>query len=173
MNTNYLSKPLIFVLAEEERLPAEVYGRLEKSFWPIAYLGKAHAFNITDYYAQEFGLRLYRHIVAFSGLMNPENLAEYKWISYFIEKAFMEGSSRKYNLDFGYLDADKLVLASFKRGKNKIYLGNEIYADMLLEYAKGNFTALPWAFPDFKDGRYHKDLLVVREKLKAQLRKCS
>jgi hypothetical protein len=30
---------------------------------------------------------------------------------------------------------------------------------------------MPWAFADFQDGRYIKDLLIIREKLKSQLRK--
>ena len=69
------------------------------------------------------------------------------------------------------MDPDKLVLASFKRGPCKLYLGDGVYADLLLKYAKGRFHAMPWAFADFKDGRYGKTLLVIREKLKADMHK--
>jgi hypothetical protein len=144
---------------------------LEGSFWPVEYKGKPHLFDCTDYYAQEFGYPLYRRAVSFKALVNPALLAEYKWIACALEKEYQEGEKRRYNLDVGYLDTDKLVLASFKSGRNKVFMGRGVYADMLLEYAKGGFTPMPWAFDDFQDGRYDRDLLAIREKLKSGLHK--
>ncbi len=167
----YLAKPLILILYKEPRLPDGVYKELESQFWPIDFKGKAHPFDITNYYQPEFGSGLFRHFISFDALISPEELPKGKWKSYTMEKKQTEKQSRLYNLDFGYLDTDKLVLASFKRSVFKIYQAQKVYADMLMTYAKGNFEATHWAFADFKDNRYNEDLIVIREKLKASLRK--
>ena len=165
------AKPLVFVLSRDKRLPDDVYQDIENHYRPIEYKGQPHEFDCTGYYEKEFGPALYRHIICFRNLIDPAELVSLKWMFYEIEQEHGIHDIRKYNLDFGYLDTDKLVLASFKRGKNKLYLGREVYGDMLMEYAKGLFSPMPWAFSDFKDSRYHKDLMVIREKLKADLRK--
>jgi hypothetical protein len=103
--------------------------------------------------------------------MDPSRLASFKWIMYTLEMEYAVDAKRSYNFDIGYLDTDKLVLASFKSGRNKLYLGQGVYGDMLLMYAKGAFSPMPWAFADFKDSRYHRDLAAIRENLKAALRK--
>jgi hypothetical protein len=40
-----------------------------------------------------------------------------------------------------------------------------------LGYSQGRFTPLAGAFPDFRDGRYDKSLRVIRDKLKAAMRR--
>ena len=89
-----------------------------------------------------------------------------------LEQLFSRNGKRTCNLDAGYLDSDKLVLGSFKGASTKLYLGRGVFADMILQYAKGAFNPMPWAFENFKDGRYDKDLLAVREKYKAELKRC-
>lgn len=69
---------------------------------------------------------------------------------------------RKINLGPGYMDFDKVVLASAKYNAQKIYLSQGIYADPTLWYEKGVFTACPFAFPDFKTDLYHKIFLHIR-----------
>jgi hypothetical protein len=166
-----LVKPVLFILSPKIAIPVHVYNRIEQSFGSVEFKGKPYLFDCTDYYAKEFGQTLYRRSVCFRTLMNPSLLVEFKWVCSQIENVYRKEENRVYNLDMGYLDTDKLVLASFKSGKNKVYLNEGVYGDMLLEYAKGIFSPMPWAFEDFRDGRYVKDLLIIREKLKATLRR--
>ena len=60
------------------------------------------------------------------------------------------------------LDFFKAVLASFKEGPQKIYIGDGVYADPVLMYQDGEWIILPWTFPDFRTGLYNGDLSVIR-----------
>lgn len=159
------------VLGPAPRPPEALYQALEAAFGPIDYRGDFHPFDTTDYYAAEFGPELRRGWVSFRGLDGPEHLPARKRRAAELEGELAREGRRAWNLDIGYMDPDKLVLASFKRGPCKMYLGNGVYADLLLKYSKGRFDPLPWAFADFKDDRYTRNLLVIREKLKAELHK--
>jgi hypothetical protein len=147
------------------------YLDLEKKFGAIIFKGPMLVFDTTPYYHEEFGPQLYRGFLAFEGLMQPKSLVHNKLLAHDLEATWSHENRRVYNIDMGYLDFDKLVLASFKRGPCKLYLEDGVYADMLVKYSKGQFEAFPWAFTDFKDGRYQKSLLTIREKLKAETRK--
>ena len=74
--------------------------------------------------------------------------------------------ARRANIDIGYMDLDKVVLPSYKRGPFKLYAGNGVWLDMLLTYAKGQFHPTAWAFEDFKRNPYQHDLQLIREKFK-------
>ena len=39
---------------------------------------------------------------------------------------------------------------------------------MICRYQAGQYLALPWAFPDFKDNRYRSELLAIRKIYLAQ-----
>ena len=166
-----LCKRVLAVLAPSPTPPEALWVALESVFGPIDYKGGFLPFDTTDYYVDEFGAGLHRGFIAFRGLESPERLPEDKRAASCLETQFADGGKRLYNLDIGYMDADKLVLASFKRGPCKLYLRDGVYGDLLLKYAKGRFEPFPWAFSDFQDGRYQKSLLIIREKLKSELRK--
>jgi len=165
-----LSKRVLAVLAPGPRPPDALWADLEKAFGNIDFKGDFHAFAHTEYYRSEFGDGLHRGFISFRGLMDPSGLAPFKRETAALEAAWVRGGRRSVNLDAGYLDPDKLVLASLKRGPGKLYLRDGVYADFLLRYDNGGFEPLPWAFPDFQDGRYHKSLLAIREKMKSEMR---
>ena len=85
-----LGKPVLFALYKEERLPATVYTHLTRIFREIDYKGSAHIFANTTYYAGEFGDKLYRHVISFSGLVSPEELPTLKHLMYNIELEYSE-----------------------------------------------------------------------------------
>ena len=166
-----LCKRVLAVLAPDPAPPGALWVGLEKAFGPIEYKGPFIPFDTTEYYRDEFGPGLYRAFIGFRGLESPMVLPKDKHAASGLEGELAVDGKRVYNLDIGYMDADKLVLASFKRGPCKLYLGDGVYGDLLVRYAKGRFEPFPWAFSDFQDGRYAKSLLTIREKLKSELRK--
>ena len=166
-----LCKRILAVLAPVQRPSEALWDALEPVFGPIDFKGDFTAFENTGYYREEFGGGLHRGFISFRGLDSPERLPDLKHEAARLEAAWSKEAKRVYNLDIGYMDPDKVVLASFKRGPCKLYLRDGVYGDLLLKYAKGGFDPMPWAFPDFQDGRYHKSLLVIRDKMKSDLRK--
>ena len=164
-------KKVLALLTPEPVWEPALCGALEKIFGPIDYRGPFLPFEDGGYYAPEMGGPLHRGLASFRGLGSPEELPRWKIAARALEEALSVGGKRTRNLDLGYLDPDKLVLASFKPGPRKIYLGEGVWADMVLGYSKGGFDPIPWTFADFKSGRYNPSLGIIREKLKAEMRK--
>ncbi|MDZ7267231.1 MAG: DUF4416 family protein [candidate division KSB1 bacterium] len=157
------------LFAREELLPA-VRHELVQAFGEIDYCSPRFPFDLTAYYHAEMGSPLYRLFLSFAHLVSPQTLAGAKQRSHALEQRFAEAGRRRVNLDPGYLDTDKFVLASWKYHGYKIYLSDGVWADLTLHYEKGRFTALPWSFPDFRSGRYEPVFLRIREIYKQQLR---
>lgn len=124
--------------------------------------GGDHAFDMTDYYEPEMGAPLYRRLVAFAVLRPPTDLVDMKLQCNAVEEALAVAGQRRVNLDAGYLDHNKIVLASAKGRGQKIYLDQGIYADLVGFYHAGRYQPFDWTFPDFKDDRYHDELLTMR-----------
>lgn len=144
---------------------------VEETFGRIDHRGPRVPFDASAYYADEMGPDLRRGWLSFRGPADPAALPEWKRAARALEDRFARDGRRTCNLDVGYLDPDKLVLASFKPGPFKLYLGAGVWADMILGYSRGAFSPLPGAFPDFRDGRYDKTLGIVRDKLMAEKRR--
>ena len=143
---------------------------LEERFGRIDHRGEARPFGLTDYYEDEMGPDLHRTIVSFEPLRAATELVDAKLATAAIEERLSEGGNRRVNVDIGYLDFFKVVLASFKEGPQKIYLGSGVYADPILLYNDGAFEVLPWTFPDFRTGAYDPELAAIRRLYKAARR---
>ena len=134
----------------------------------IDYRSRSFEFDITDYYVSEMGSPIYRMFVSFDNLIHPKEIARIKVETNEIEERLSVEEKRKVNLDPGYMDYDKVVLASVKYNGQKIYLDQGIWADLTLHYEKGKFDPYPWSFPDFKQGLYDEVFLEIRQRFKVQ-----
>ncbi len=137
--------------------------RLVATFGDIDHVGPDRPFDMTDYYEAEMGASLKRRLVSFVALRSPQKLTAAKHACIEIESALAGENGRTVNLDVGYLDHNKIVLASVKAAGQKIYLSDGIYADLVARYGQGKYQPFAWTFPDFKDGRYDSELGVLRE----------
>jgi len=127
---------------------------LSRRFGEIDFSSRAMPFIHTDYYEKEFGHGLSRAFVSFKKLILPEDLAEIKTFTNKAELKFSAGASRLINIDPGYLDQAKLVLASTKDFKHRIYLKKGIFAEITLFYAEKTFQPWEWTYPDYKTPEY-------------------
>jgi len=148
----------------------EALGMLAPPFGEIDFAGEDHPFDSTDYYDSEMGTGLKRRLVSFRRLVMPDRLCAAKLDCNRIEAMLAGETGRSVNLDIGYLDHNKIVLASCKGAGQKIYLAGGIWADMVARYREGKYRPFEWTFPDFRDGRYDAELLRLRHIYLAQLR---
>ena len=133
----------------------------ESDHWP---------FDQTDYYAQEMGAGLQRCFLGFSPLISPDRLAEIKRTTNALEEqiaadCLLPDIPRPVNIDPGYLDLTKLVLATTKDRGHRIYLGAGIYAEVTLQYAHNVWQTLPWTYPDYTRPEYHAFFTQLRAQL--------
>jgi hypothetical protein len=143
-----------FIFCDQDVLQYAVE-RLQVRLGPIDVHSDIFPFTHTDYYSREMGSRLNRLFVAFQRLIRCEQLPEIKILTNGLEEnlalSSARGLKRRINIDPGYLEASKLVLASTKNFSHRIYLGRGIYGEVTLQYRANNFQPLPWTYPDYQD----------------------
>jgi hypothetical protein len=165
-------KLFVAILAQPTVDPTHTTSLLAEVFGSVDYVGPQRSFDCTQYYEDEMGSGLVRWFISFTGPHYADILPGAKRACIELERGYAvstgsdaEGGSsakRTINLDIGYLDRHKVVLASTKEAGHKIYLDNGIYADLVTRYTHKNWQPLPWCFPDFAEGRYNEELLEIR-----------
>jgi hypothetical protein len=162
-------KLIVAVLWADNEALGNAVRRMEEYWGEVDFSGLDHVFNSTDYYEPEMGSKLNRRLISFLQLTPSDHLSRAKHISNDIENTLAENNKRQVNLDVGYLDHNKIVLASFKGAGQKIYLGNSVWADFIARYRGGRYQPFDWTFPDFKDGRYDLELCKIRNIYRKQI----
>ena len=158
------------VLYSDEVLLTAALAQLEGLYGPIDYRSEPWPFEVSDYYVPEMGSPIWRIFIGFRRLMGPQDIVRIKLETNEVEAALSSEGLRKVNLDPGYLDYDKVVLASAKYNGQKVYLDHGIWADLTLRYEKGKFYPYPWSFPDFKSETYYATFLALRQTYKTAMR---
>ena len=152
----------------------ELFDTAEKAlageFGPIDLKSAPIPFNFTDYYTKEMGAPLIRGFFSFRDLITPDELSRIKiWtnrMEHEIGASYpsdvprptfrtLSPSGRSVNLDPGYLDKSKMVLATTKDYNHRIYLKDGIYVEVTLQYrTKEGFKPFPWTYPDYQTKPY-------------------
>lgn len=126
----------------------------------------------SKFYEREMGRGLLRRFVSFSVLQSPENLAEIKLQTQRIEDNYrIVAAGRRVNLDPGYIDAFKLVLASTKNAGQRIYLRSGIYGEATLLYHDAAFHGLEYSYRDYLWPESLAFFTQMRARYLTQLRK--
>lgn len=136
---------------------------LRRHFGSIDYESKPLDFDYTDYYEKEFGTELKRAFVSFKKPILPSELSEIKIATNRIESRLSSDGLRLVNIDPGYLNLSKLILASTKDFSHRIYLKHGIYAETTLLYQDGKFKSLEWTYPDYKTPDYQEIFQDIRK----------
>ena len=150
-----------FIFAKEE-IYFKTKHILEKEFGKSDFESIILPFNHTQYYEKELGLNLKRKFLSFARLILPENLAKIKIITNRLERRLTVKNRRQINIDPGLLCLSKLILATTKNYKHRIYLTKGIYAEVTLYYQDKNFRAWDWTYPDYKTSKYIRIFNTVR-----------
>ena len=154
---------LCSVLCSSEELLEELLEELRLRYGPLEERSQPFPFDASDYYAKEMGDSLSRYWICFERLCDASELAGFRGETGELEKSFSAQGKRRLNIDPGYLDFGKLVLASMKEAPDKIYLKKGVWAHTCLRYRFGHWEAPDHSFPDFADGRFNAFFLKARE----------
>jgi hypothetical protein len=138
---------------------------------PIDLKSPIFDFIFTDYYASEMGGDLQKRFYSFDRLIMPDTLPDIKNATIKIESDSCIDGKRTVNLDPGYLEEAKLVLASTKNFSHRIYLRDNIWAEVTMRYAHGQFITHDWTYPDYSQELGIEFLSKAREIYKGQLEK--
>jgi len=151
-----------FIFSEKETYP-KVIKILQKRFGKIDYESPCLAFEYTGYYQNELGKGQIRIFISFKKLIKPEALAKIKLFTNRVENKFSSSGRRRINIDPGYLDPAKLVLASTKDYNHRIYLQRGIFAEITLTFQGGTFRPWEWSYPDYQTKEYAEIFNKIRE----------
>lgn len=143
---------------------SEIINILSDAFGGLDKWSESFPFGQTKYYEEEMGSHLSRFFVGLTHLKSPLELAAFKKDAMMVEQEFFTVKKKRVvNLDPGYVDEHKIVLASVKDGGQKIPIAENIFADMVMKYQKGSFQSFEWTFPDFASKMYDPFFLEQRE----------
>jgi hypothetical protein len=147
-------------------------GRMEAVLGAADMVSQVWPFDLTGYYAQQAGPEILRQFAAFSELVDPGRLAAIKHTTNRLERELAAALGRPWprpvNFDPGLIEPSKLVLASTKNFAHRVYIGDNMYAEVTMTYVRGKWESFPFTFPDFKSGRYDGFLSRVRQRLVEQ-----
>lgn len=148
----------------EERLVA-LFGSIDKR-------SELFPFDWTHYYDKTMGSPIYRCFLSFTELIEPSSIARVKLKTNELESVLAADYAhlqRPINLDPGYLEQSKIVLASAKNYFHRILISDGIYAEVTLHFEEGEWQSFPWTFPDYKSDRYHPFFSSLRDLYRKQL----
>lgn len=142
---------------------------LKRKFGRIDFESEILPFSHTDYYAEEFGRDLKRKFISFEKLIPPQSLAQIKIFTNRLEQRLTLNNRRQINIDPGYLNFPKLILASTKDFKHRVYLDKGVFAEITLFYQDKAFRAWEWTYPDYKSPAYLDIFNKIRETYVSQI----
>ncbi|MEJ2244646.1 MAG: DUF4416 family protein [Acidobacteriota bacterium] len=153
------------ILPAVEQKLSSVYGAIDSRSGQFP-------FEWTRYYNETMGYPIYRYFLGFEKLIEPPSIADIKIGTNEMESQFAAEwtqVSRPVNLDPGYIEESKLVLASTKNFYHRILIAQNIYAEVTLHYERGAWRTLPWTFPDYASENYHSYFMSLRKLYRKQL----
>lgn len=106
---------------------------------------------LTSYYAKEMGEPLSRIFFLTHKTFPREFLLTTKLLSLEWETKWAFDGKRSINIDIGFLSPENFLLATTKNYAHRIYLGQNIFADLTYQFHQGELQVFPWTYPDYLD----------------------
>ena len=168
------AKYFVSLLSGETELLSTVEQDLSFILGNIDVRSEIFPWTFSKFYEKEMGGGLLRRFLSFEQLMSPEMLADIKLATQKIEQRYRRelshGGGRRINLDPGYLEAGKVVLASTKNACQRIFLRGGVFAEATLLYYDGEFHGCVYTYPDYLWPETLRFLKLCRRRCLEQLR---
>jgi hypothetical protein len=165
-----LVKPILGVLAASPDLIEAACAAIREEIGEIDAESEIAPWSVSDYYRQEMGDEIHRRFVALAALEPADHLVERKRATNGLEERWRAARGRRVNLDPGYVDLHRLVLASTKDAAHRIYLRDGVWAEVTLHFEHGEFRPYPHTYPDYAEARARVFFNRVRELFRRQRR---
>ena len=167
---------LIFaIFSKHDSLLEEIVQELQDKFGPLPLRSEKFPFDQTAYYARQMGNGIQKQFLAGSTFFDIGTLAEVKRATNLIEEKVAQSGrfdvERPINIDPGYVDLGKLILASTKDHAHRVYLNDGIFAEVTLWIKDSAWQFWPWTYPDYKQHVATDFFLTVREQLFREVKK--
>lgn len=165
-------KLIIGVIYSDKEIFDKAMKMLTDAFGEIDGMCEEFSFSeeFSNYYDEELGGEGLRRIYSFKNTVSPSRQAEIKELTNQFEQILSLDGNRKINLDPGFINHGRLMLATTKKTGFRIPLSNGIYTELTLFYARGQWHKFPWTYRDYQSERVQKFLTEVRNKYLAQRR---
>ena len=166
-------KMIIGVIYHEKETLDRVMEILVREFGEIEDCSEEFSFSneFSTYYDDEIGGEGLRRIYSFKELVDPERQADIKTRTNEIEAEFSIDGNRKINLDPGFINHGRLMLATTKETGFRVPLKDGIYTELTLFWARGGWQKFPWTYRDYQSERVQKFITEVRKKYLAERKK--
>ncbi len=162
-------KLIVGLICANNDLFGKCQSMLKKKFGGLDFESSELAFDFTGYYDKEFGKCLKRKFISFKRLIPAEKLSSIKLFTNSLEKKLSVKGLRGINIDPGYLDMAKLVLASTKDFRHRIYIGRGMFAEITLYFQGKSFRSWEWTYPDYRTPEYIEIFNKIRELYRKQV----
>jgi hypothetical protein len=149
-------KPFVAVVTGYDHIFDEIRKQLEKVLGIVDCKAGPFDFSrFTSYYEDQMGRSLLKIFFSFEKLINPGELVRFKSLAVSMEQEYQKAGykvTRPVNIDPGYISLGKVILSSFKDHAHRIYLQEDIFAEITLVYKrkKGSFLPFEYTYPDYK-----------------------
>jgi hypothetical protein len=151
---NLRVKLITGLIYKDEAVFIKARNKLIRKFGKIDFEAGPIDFNYTDYYEAEMGRGLKRRFISFAKLIPICDLYCIKLFTNRLEEKLSVAGLRTINIDPGYIDLAKLVLATTKDYAHRIFLQKGIFAEITLTYRKDTFSRNEWTYPDYCTKEY-------------------
>ena len=171
---NFVKEKLIIgVIYHDKKILKRAMEILTAEFGPVEAASEKFSFSkeFSTYYDEEIGGEGLRIIYSFRELVDPERQAEIKTRTNEIEAQLSVDGKRQINLDPGFINHGRLLLATTKETGFRIPLKDGIYTELTLFWARGSWQKLPWTYRDYQSETVQKFITDVRESYLAERRR--
>ena len=166
-------KLIIGVIYHEKEILDQAMKILTDEFGEIEAVSEEFSFSgiFSTYYDEEIGGEGFRRIYSFKETVDPTRQADIKIRTNEIEAEFSVDGNRKINLDPGFINHGRLLLATTKETGFRIPLKEGIYTELTLFWARGGWQKLPWTYRDYQSEKVQKFITEVRRTYLLQRKK--
>ncbi len=167
-----LMESILVVALFSRHMPAFDWARdrIASEWGPISLESPLFDFCDTDYYLPSMGAGIRKGFLAVEGIFDAAELASRKRQAIqWEEECRADGGYpdiRPINMDPGYLNLSKLVLASTKERAHRVYLNQGIFGEVTMRYV-GGWQFYPWTYPDYQRPESLKFFSSCRELFRA------